>query len=96
MKRLEGGNRALVERRLRQELEGANQSIDEKLGQIEEAGIGIYELTCQVGGGRARIAALEDDVARLSRKDDCRTLSPRKPECRQIIYFICPEVVALL
>ena len=56
----------------------------------------IIDLTCQVGGGRAMIAALEDDVARLPPKDDRRTLSPRNPECDQIIYFICSEVVALL
>ena len=62
--------------RLRQELEHANQSIDEKFGPIEEAGVDVVDLTGQVEDGRTRIVALEEDVARLSRKDDRRTLSP--------------------
>lgn len=69
--------------RLLQELERANQSIDEKLGQIEEAGIDVINLTRQVEDGRARIAALEDDVARLSRKDDRRTRRLHKIRCEK-------------
>ena len=49
--------------RLRQELERANQSIDEKLGPIKEAGMDVIDLTRQVEDGRTRIAALEDGVA---------------------------------
>jgi len=67
--------------RLRQELERANQSIDEKLEQIEEAGLDVVSLTRQVEDGRARIASLEDDVARLSRKDDRRTRRLQKMRC---------------
>jgi len=67
--------------RLRQELERANQSIDEKLEQIEDAGMGVISLTRQVEDGRARIAALEDDVTRLSRKDDRRTRRLQKMRC---------------
>jgi len=67
--------------RLRQELEFANQSIDEKLGQIEEAGMDVISLTRQVEDGRARIAGLEDDVDRLSRKDDRRSRRLQKMRC---------------
>jgi len=67
--------------RLRQELERANQSIDEKLEQIEDAGMDVISLTRQVEDGRARIAALEDDVTRLSRKDDRRTRRLQKMRC---------------
>ena len=67
--------------RLRQELERANQSIDEKLEQIEDAGMDVISLTRQVEDGRTRIAALEDDVTRLSRKDDRRTRRLQKMRC---------------
>ena len=67
--------------RLRQELERANQSIDEKLEQIEDAGMDVISLTRKVEDGRARIAALEDDVTRLSRKDDRRTRRLQKMRC---------------
>ena len=67
--------------RLRQELERANQSIDEKLEQIEGAGMDVIGLTRKVEDGRARIAALEDDIARLSRKDDRRTRRLQKMRC---------------
>ena len=67
--------------RLRQELERANQSIDEKLEQIEEAGMDVISLTRRVEDGRARIAALEDDVVRLTRKDDRRTRRLQKMRC---------------
>ena len=67
--------------RLRQELERANQSIDEKLEQIEGAGMDVIGLTRKVEDGRARVAALEDDIARLSRKDDRRTRRLQKMRC---------------
>jgi DNA repair exonuclease SbcCD ATPase subunit len=67
--------------RLRQELERANQSIDEKLEQIEEAGIDVINLARQVEDGRVRIASLEDDVTRLTRKDDRRTRRLQKMRC---------------
>ena len=67
--------------RLRQELERANESIDEKLERIEEAGMDVISLTRKVEDGRARIAALEDDIDRLSRKDDRRTRRLQKMRC---------------
>lgn len=67
--------------RLRHELERANQSIDEKLEQIEDAGMDVINLTRQVEDGRAKIASLEDDVTRLSRKDDRRTRRLQKIRC---------------
>jgi len=69
--------------RLRQELERANQSIDEKLERIEEAGMDVISLTRQLGDGRTRIAALEDEIDRLSRKDDRRTRRLQKMRCRK-------------
>ena len=67
--------------RLRQELERANQSIDEKLERIEDAGMDVIDLTRKVEDGRARIASLEDDITRLSRKDDRRTRRLQKMRC---------------
>jgi len=67
--------------RLRQELERANQSIDEKLERIKEAGMDVVSLTRQVEDGHARIAALEDEADRLSRRDDRRTHRLQKMRC---------------
>lgn len=69
--------------RLRRELERANQSIDEKLERIEEAGIDVISLTRQVEDGRAKIGALEDEIDRFSRKDDRRTRRLQKMRCRK-------------
>jgi len=66
--------------RFRQDLERANQSINEKLEQIEDAGTDVISLIRRVGDERARIASLEDD-ARLSRKDDHRTRGLQKMRC---------------
>ncbi|TFK29615.1 hypothetical protein FA15DRAFT_581743 [Coprinopsis marcescibilis] len=56
--------------RLQQELEVANESIDDKLDKLEDAGMGVVGLTKKLEDARARISRLEDEVARLSRKED--------------------------
>ncbi|KAH9927002.1 uncharacterized protein B0H18DRAFT_306413 [Fomitopsis serialis] len=55
--------------RLQQELDRANHSIDDKLDQLEDAGLGVVGLTRQLEDARERIVTLEDELARLSRKD---------------------------
>ena len=67
--------------RLQCELDRANESIDEKLEQLEDAGFGVVNLTQQLEDARARIATLDDEVARLSRKDDRRTRRLQKMRC---------------
>lgn len=67
--------------RLQSELDRANDSIDDKLEQLEDAGFGNVGLTQQLEDSRARISALQDEIARLSRKDDRRTRRMQKMKC---------------
>ncbi|KAH9951077.1 hypothetical protein B0H21DRAFT_855438 [Amylocystis lapponica] len=67
--------------RLQRELDRANESIDEKLDKLEDAGVGAVDLAQQVDDARARIVALEDELARLSRKEDRRIRRLQKAKC---------------
>ena len=71
--------------RLQHQLDMANQSIDDKLDKLEDAGLGVVGLTTQLEDARERIAQLEDELARLSRKEDRmqrRLQSVRCTKCR--------------
>ncbi|SRR6266702_1674378 len=72
--------------RLERELGRANESIDEKLDRLEHAGFGNVELEMRLNDERVRTVALEEDVARLDRREErrLRRLSKAKcPHCRQ-------------
>lgn len=51
--------------RLQQELDIANESIDDKLDKLEEAGLDVAGLTKALDGARQRIASLEKEVGQL-------------------------------
>ncbi|KAH9040398.1 hypothetical protein EDB85DRAFT_1925960 [Lactarius pseudohatsudake] len=72
--------------RLERELGRANESIDEKLDRLEHAGVGNVQLEMRLNDERVRAVALEEDVARLDRREErrLRRLSKaRCPHCRQ-------------
>ena len=72
--------------RLEMELGRANESIDEKLDRLENAGFGNVELEMRLNDERAKTAALEDDIARLDRREERRLrrlAKARCPRCRQ-------------
>lgn len=72
--------------RLERELGRANESIDEKLDRLENAGFGNVELETRLNDERTKIAALEEDIARLDRREErrLRRLAKAKcPHCRQ-------------
>ena len=74
--------------RLERELGRANESIDEKLDRLENAGFGNVELEMRLNDERAKTIALEEDIARLDRREDrrLRRLAKAKcPRCRQIV-----------
>ncbi|KAI0288447.1 hypothetical protein BC826DRAFT_1093036 [Russula brevipes] len=74
--------------RLERELGRANESIDEKLDRLENAGFGNVELEVYLNDERARTAALEEDIARLDRREErrLRRLAKAKcPRCRQTV-----------
>src|ERR1700737_2142082 len=56
--------------RLQRELDRANESIDDKLDKLEDAGLGVVGLTKKLEDARSKIVALEDEIARLSRKEE--------------------------
>jgi predicted nucleic acid-binding Zn-ribbon protein len=56
--------------RLQRELDRANESIDDKLDKLQDAGLGVVGLTKKLEDARATMTALEDEISRLSRKED--------------------------
>lgn len=69
--------------RLQQELERANESIDEKIDRLEDAGLGVVSLTKQLEDARGRILVLEDEVGRLSRREERRVQRLEKLRCQK-------------
>ncbi|KAJ7580264.1 hypothetical protein C8J56DRAFT_278799 [Mycena floridula] len=71
--------------RLQRELDHANDSIDDKLDKLEEAGLGVVGLTRKLEDARAKIVSLEDEIARLSRREDRRVRRLERARCRKCL-----------
>ncbi|KAF6761741.1 hypothetical protein DFP72DRAFT_629781 [Ephemerocybe angulata] len=69
--------------RLQQELDVANESIDDKLDKLEDAGLGVVGLTEKLEDARSKISRLEDEIARLSRKDERFSRRLARTRCRK-------------
>ncbi|KAI1790299.1 hypothetical protein LXA43DRAFT_1149321, partial [Ganoderma leucocontextum] len=69
--------------RLHQELDRANASIDDKLDRLEDAGIGVVDLTKQLEDARAEVVGLEDELARMSRREDRRIRRLQRVRCQK-------------
>ena len=69
--------------RLQRELDRANDSIDDKLDKLEDAGMGVVGLTKKLEDARAKIVTLEDEITRLSRKEDRRTRRLTRIRCQK-------------
>ena len=69
--------------RLQRSLDRANQSIDDKLDRLGEAGLGVVDLTKKLDDARSRIVALEEDIARLSRREDRRVRRLERARCQK-------------
>lgn len=67
--------------RLQQELDRANASIDEKLDRLEDAGFGAVDLTKQLEDARNEIVSLEDELARMSRREERRIRRLQRLRC---------------
>ncbi|KIJ55564.1 hypothetical protein M422DRAFT_151101 [Sphaerobolus stellatus SS14] len=67
--------------KLKYELNLANDSIDDKVNQLEEAGIGIVGLTERLEDARARTVTLEEEVSRLVRRDERRIRRLERIRC---------------
>ncbi|KAJ2930836.1 hypothetical protein H1R20_g6245, partial [Candolleomyces eurysporus] len=68
--------------RLQKELDVANDSIDDKLDRLEDAGLGVVGLTKKLEDARAKISRLEDEIARLSRKEDRYSRRLARARCK--------------
>ena len=69
--------------RLQYELDVANESIDDKLDRLEDAGVGVIGLTKQLEDAKAKTLVLEDEIARLARKEDRRVRRLQRARCRK-------------
>jgi hypothetical protein len=69
--------------RLQRELDRANGSIDDKLDRLEEAGLGVVGLTRKLEDARCRIVGLEEEIARLSRREDRRVRRLARARCQK-------------
>ncbi|KAH8108326.1 hypothetical protein DFH11DRAFT_1117187 [Phellopilus nigrolimitatus] len=58
--------------RLQKDLDIANESIDDKLDKLEEAGLGVVGLTKALENARRRISSLETELAELEGREDRR------------------------
>lgn len=68
---------------LQQELHLANNSIDEKVNMLEEAGMGIVGLTEKLEDARARTVTLEVEVRHLTRREERRLRRLNHAKCLQ-------------
>ncbi|KAF8075138.1 hypothetical protein FPV67DRAFT_1605655 [Lyophyllum atratum] len=69
--------------RLQRELDLANDSIDDKLDKLEDAGLGVVGLTKKLEDARAKISTLEDEIARLSRREERRIRCLERARCQK-------------
>jgi chromosome segregation ATPase len=69
--------------RLQRELDRANESIDDKLDRLEDAGLGVVGLTKKLEDARSRIVGLEDEIARLSRRELRRLHRLERVRCQK-------------
>jgi hypothetical protein len=69
--------------RLHRELDRANESIDDKLDKLEDAGLGVVGLTKKLDDARSRIVALEEETARQSRREIRRIRHLERVKCQK-------------
>ena len=68
---------------LQHELDRANESIDDKLDRLEDAGAGVVSLTNQLQDARDTVISLENEVARLGRREERQNQRLEKLRCKK-------------
>ena len=66
---------------LERELAHANESVDDKIDKLEEVGHGVVVLNTKLGDALTQVGVLENEVARLERKEERRTKRMKKVKC---------------
>ncbi|OCH84115.1 hypothetical protein OBBRIDRAFT_891971 [Obba rivulosa] len=74
--------------RLQQQLDRANESIDDKLDKLGDAGLDVVTLTKRLEEARARIISLGEEIAKLTRLEDKRSQRLRKVRCSKCLTKI--------
>lgn len=69
-RRLQEENEALLARLRNLEPEKKNESIDDKLDKLEDAGLGVVGFNKKLEDARSKISRLDDEIARLPRKEE--------------------------
>lgn len=77
--------------RLQTELDHANESIDQKLDELQEAGLDAVELTKNLEDARSNIVTLENENARLQRREERRLRRLEKLRCQSCFVRIDPS-----
>ena len=68
---------------LQSDLDRANDSIDDKLDRLESAGAGVVSLTNQLQDARDKVISLENEVARLGRREERKDQRLEKLHCKK-------------
>lgn len=74
--------------RLQTRLDHANESIDQKLNQLEEAGLDVVGLTKSLQDTRELLATSEREVARLQRREQRRLRRLERLRCQKCLVNI--------
>ncbi|EGN96997.1 hypothetical protein SERLA73DRAFT_185262, partial [Serpula lacrymans var. lacrymans S7.3] len=71
--------------RLQRELDRANDSIDDKLDKLEDAGLGVVGLTQDLEDARSKILVLEEEIAQLTRREERRLQRLERLRCQKCL-----------
>ena len=74
--------------RLQAELDRANDNIDQKLDELEDAGLGAVSLTRDLEDARSKISQLENEVARLQRREQRRRHRIERLRCQKCLVKV--------
>ncbi|KAI0072304.1 hypothetical protein K474DRAFT_413030 [Panus rudis PR-1116 ss-1] len=69
--------------RLQQQLEQANEDIDDKLDRLEDAGMGVISLTQQLEEAKAKTTEVEQEMGRLTRREERRLRRLSRARCQK-------------
>jgi predicted nucleic acid-binding Zn-ribbon protein len=81
--------------RLERELGQANNSLDNKFDNLEDARLGFVGLTKRLEDARAKIITLEEEIARLSRKDERRIHRMERLRCQKCLTKVNTHALIL-
>ncbi|KAG2137608.1 uncharacterized protein EDB93DRAFT_1106565 [Suillus bovinus] len=74
--------------RLQTELDRANDSIDQKLDELEDAGLGVVSLTRDLELARSKISQMENEMGRLQRREERRLHRLQRLRCQKCMVKV--------